>query len=191
MARAVIDLYDVEQRLDAGESVQAIAADLGVTPRTIRNRLHAAGRPLEKERRRQRQRTRLDDPTWLRDQYLEQLRNPSDIANELNVSTAEVVAALESFRIARPPVHPELTGPALAAAFAKGGSVKAIARAAGVDRVTVRREMRRHGIENPNVSPQRPAVLDDLEWLGQQYVTAGRSMQSIADEGQRRRGLVA
>ena len=38
MARAVIDLYDVEQRLDAGESVQAIAADLGVTPRTIRNR---------------------------------------------------------------------------------------------------------------------------------------------------------
>lgn len=38
------------QRLDAGDSMNAIEADLGVTSRTIRNHLHAAGRPLAKDR---------------------------------------------------------------------------------------------------------------------------------------------
>ena len=39
----VVDLEEVERRLDAGERVVTIAADLGVTTRTIRNHLHAAG----------------------------------------------------------------------------------------------------------------------------------------------------
>ena len=160
----VLDLDDVEQRLEAGDSMNVIAADLGVTPRTIRNRLQAADRPLERELRQQRQRDKLGEPAWLRGQFVEQLRSPSDIANELNVSTAEVVAALELFGIARPPVHPAPTGPALAAAFAKGGSVSAIARAAGVQRKTARTAMQRHGIENPHADRgRRPALLDDAD----------------------------
>jgi transposase-like protein len=165
----VLDLDEVERRLDAGDSPQAIASDLGVTNRTIRNHLHAAGRPLAKERHQQQQRNRLDDTFWLRDQYVAQVCNPSDVAIVLNVSTAEVVGAIKSFGIERPPVHPELTGPALRRAFADGATVSSITRTAEVDRATVRREM-------------QPARLDDVGWLRRQYATGGRSMQSIADE---------
>jgi GAF domain-containing protein len=78
----VLDLDDVERRLDAGDSPQAIASDLGVTDRTIRNHLHAAGRPLEKERRQQQQRDRLGEPVWLGDQYVEQSRSPSGMSRQ-------------------------------------------------------------------------------------------------------------
>ena len=42
---------------------------------------------------------RLEDPEWLRHQYVEQVLAPSSIAESLSVSTAEVVAALESFGV--------------------------------------------------------------------------------------------
>jgi hypothetical protein len=42
---ASFDLDEVERRFDAGDTVDAVAADLGVTARTIRNHLHVAGRP--------------------------------------------------------------------------------------------------------------------------------------------------
>jgi predicted transcriptional regulator len=181
--RSNVDLDEVALRLDAGESPQAIAADLGVSDRTIRNHLHAAGRPLATERDRIRKRGRLEDPGWLREQYVVLLRSPSSIAQEVHVSTAEVVDALESLGIQRRPVHPELTGPGLRVAFAEGETVSSIARTVGVDRATVRREMRRHGVENPQADRgHRPARLDDVDWLEREYVTAGRSMQSIADE---------
>ena len=115
----VLDLDEVELRLEAGEKMDAIAADLGVTPRTIRNRLHAADRPLATERRRLLlQQGRLVDPDWLREQYVEQAHSPSLIAEVLSMSTAQVVATLDLFGIERPPVYPELTGPALRSAFA-------------------------------------------------------------------------
>src|SRR5215204_2611384 len=40
---------DLHARVDAGASVRAIAAELGVTERTVRNRLHRAGIPLPSE----------------------------------------------------------------------------------------------------------------------------------------------
>lgn len=138
----VVDLDVVERRLDAGDTMIAIAADLDVTPRTIRNRLPAAGRPLAKDRHR-RQRGRVRDPAWLRHQYVELARSPSSIAESLSVSTDDVTAALESLGVERPPVRPELTGLALRSAFASSQTVASIARTAGVDRATVRREMRR------------------------------------------------
>jgi transposase-like protein len=84
-----------------------------------------------------------------------------------------------------------LTKEALTAAFASGGSVKAIARAAGVERSAVRREMRRHGVVNPQADRgQRPAVLDDGDWLRARYVDEGRSIQSIAAEAGAAHGTV-
>jgi transposase-like protein len=177
------EVSEVARRLDAGESVNAIADDLGVTARTLRNWLHAAGLPLASDRARDRRRAPLTDSVWLRGQYIDQQRRPSAIAKGLKVPTAEVHAALERFGIERPPDRPELTGEALRAAFAAGGTVSSIARAAGVERPMVRRHMRRHGIVNPHADRgRRPAQLDDAVWLRARYVHAGMSMQAIGSE---------
>ena len=45
------DTADLLQRVESGASVRTIAADLGVTERTVRNRLRRAGIPLPSERR--------------------------------------------------------------------------------------------------------------------------------------------
>ena len=50
----MMDVDEVARRLDAGERANAIAADLGGTPRTIRTWLHAAGLPLASTRSRER-----------------------------------------------------------------------------------------------------------------------------------------
>jgi transposase-like protein len=177
------DLDVVVTRLDAGDSAKTIAADLGVTDRTIRNWLHAADLPLASSRSLERRRRFLADRVWLREQYVEQERRPSAIAKVLKLPTAEVNAALERFGIERAPIHPELTAEALRAAFAAGGTVSSIARAAGVERATVRRHMRRHGVVNPHAERgRRPAQLDDAVWLRASYVDGGMSMKAIGDE---------
>lgn len=90
-----IDVDEVERRLDAGDTVRDIATDLGVTDRTIRNHLHAAGVPLATQRRHEQQRRKLTDTEWLREQFVAQGRSPSSIAAALNVPTNEVLAALD------------------------------------------------------------------------------------------------
>lgn len=177
------DVLEIERRLEAGDSVNAIAADLGVTARTIRNRLHAAGLPLASIRSLERRRRFSADPVWLRDQYLDQGRGPYAIAKSLGLPTAEVNAALERFGIERQPTHPELGGEALRAAFASGETVSSIARRVGIDRSGVRQRMRRHGIENPHADRgRRPALLDDPDWLRRRYVDDRRSMKAIGAE---------
>jgi transposase-like protein len=153
------DVGEVARRLDAGDSVNAIAADLGVTARTIRNRLHAAGLPLASTRSRQRRRSLLADPSWLRRQHVDEGLSAWAIGRELEVSTAEVRATLERFGIERPPVNPHLTADALRTAFADGATVTSIARTAGVDRATVRAALRRNGIENPLAGLNLPRFL--------------------------------
>ena len=142
------DIDVIVARLDAGERVKAIAADLGVTPRTIRDWLHAAGLPLASTRSRQRRRSLLADPSWLRRQYVDEGLSAWAIGKELEIPTAEVRATLERFGIERPPVNSHLTADALRTAFAGGATVTSIARTAAVDRATVRTALRRHGIEN-------------------------------------------
>lgn len=132
------DVDEVARRLDAGERVTAIAADLGVVPRTIRDWLHAAGLPLASTRSRQRRRSLLADPSWLRRQHVDEGLSAWAIGQELEVPTAEVRATLERFGIKRPPAHPQLTADALRTAFAGGETVTSIARIAVVDRATVR-----------------------------------------------------
>jgi transposase-like protein len=149
------DVSEVARRLDAGDSVNVIAADLGVADRTIRNWLHAAGLPLARSRSIERRRRFLADPVWLREQYVDQERTPFVIAKGLELPTAEVHGALEQLGIERPPTHPELTGETLRAAFAAGGTVSSIARAAGVERAMVRRHKRRHGVVNPHADRGR------------------------------------
>jgi predicted transcriptional regulator len=177
------DVGEVVRRLDAGDTVKAIAAELGVTERTIRNRLHAAGLPLASDRGRDRRRALLADPVWLRERYVAENEPTWSIANRLGVETTAVSDALDRFGIARPPSRPELSGDALRAAFCAGESVKSIARAVGVDRATVRREMRRHGVVNPLAGRgRRPAELDDPDWLRGRYTTRRMTIQAIADE---------
>ena len=175
------ELDAITARLDAGESVAAVAADAGVTERTIRNRLHRAGLPLASSRSRDRRRARLDDAAWLSDQHLAQSQNASTIARRLGVSTVEVRAALDRFDIPLPPVRPELTAEALRAAFAAGETVSSIARRVGIDRSGVRQRMRRHEITNPHYRPvERPALLDDADWLRSRYVTDAVTIKQIA-----------
>jgi IS30 family transposase len=101
----------------------------------------------------------------------------------LEIPIAEVRAALETLGIERPPVNPHLTADALRTAFADGATVTSIARTAGVDRLTVRRALRRHGIENPRSnSNRRPAELADAEWVRGRYVVDRMSIRAIADE---------
>jgi transposase-like protein len=177
------DVAQVERRLDAGESVNAIAADLGVTDRTVRNWLHAAGLPLASTRSRQRRRSLLADPSWLRRQHIDEGLSAWAIGKELQVPTVEVRATLEGFGIERPPVNPHLTADALRTAFADGATGKSIARTAGVDPSTVRAALRRHGIENPHAEHyRRPAELDDVEWVRARYFGDRMSIRAIADE---------
>ena len=177
------DVGDIARRLDAGEKVIDVAADLGVTPHTIRDWLHAAGLPLASTRSRQRRRSLLADPSWLRRQHVDEGLSAWAIGKELEVSTAEVRATLDRFDIKRPPARPELTADALRSAFAGGATVTSIARTAGVDRATVRKALQRHGIENPHVDRyRRKAELDDPEWVRARYIGARLSIHAIADE---------
>jgi DNA-binding CsgD family transcriptional regulator len=101
--KASFDLDEVERRFDAGDTVDAVAADLGVTPRTIRNHLHAAGRPLLLQRRgrginpygpdRFRPEA-LDDPLWLQTRYVAEEMSVAELARELGVAHGTVHSAL-------------------------------------------------------------------------------------------------
>ena len=101
------DVDEVARRLDAGERANAIAADLGVTPRTIRTWLHAAGLPLASTRSRERRLALLADSVWLRQQYVDEGLSAWAIGKELEVPTAEVRATLARFGIERPPTRPD------------------------------------------------------------------------------------
>ena len=178
-----VDIDEIVRRVDAGESLTTIAADVGVTARTLRNRLHTAGVVLPQERQRLRRRQRLQDSRWLHDQYVNAALAPHAIAKKLGVSTAEVSAALERFGIEREPDGDDpLSRESLIEAFGDGGSVKSIARTVGVDRTTVRRAMRKHGVTNPRPTRLRPPILDDPAWLRRRYETEGCSIRSIATE---------
>jgi transposase-like protein len=101
--KASFDLDEVERRFDAGDTVDAVAADLGVTPRTIRNHLHAAGRPLLLQRRGRGinpygpdrfRPAALDDPLWLQTRYVAEEMSVAELARELGVAHGTVHSAL-------------------------------------------------------------------------------------------------
>ena len=188
--RASFDLDTVEKRLDEGDTVEEIAAVLEVTARTVRNRLHAEGRPLQRQRRRDELQALLVDSVWLHEQIVENSRTLRNVARELRVSTEEIRAALESFgidhplpRSKQPPKQPELGRDALQAAFDAGETVTSIARSAGLDRSGVRRAMRRQGVVNPRANDHvRPAVLDSQAWLHDRYIGGQATIDGLADE---------
>jgi predicted transcriptional regulator len=101
--KASFDLDEVERRFDAGDTVNAVAADLGVSSRTIRDHLHAAGRPLLLQRRgrvvnpygpgRVRPEV-LDDPVWLQTRYVAEQMSVAELARELGVAHGTVSSAL-------------------------------------------------------------------------------------------------
>ena len=96
--KASFDLDEVEKRFDAGDTVDAVAADLGVRPRTIRNHLHAAGRPLLRQRQGRVVNPHgpegLDDPTWLNNRYVVEEMSVAGLARELDVADGTVHSAL-------------------------------------------------------------------------------------------------
>jgi transposase-like protein len=188
--KASIDSDAVERRLKAGDTVEAIAADLGVTARTVRNHLNADGRPLQLQRRRKELQTLLLDPVWLHEQVVTNSRTVSIIARELRVPTEEVRSALESFGIdhprrrdEQPPRQPELRRDALQASFDSGETVSSIARRAGVDRSGVRRAMRRQSVVNRHANDHtRPGVLDNPTWLHNRYIVEKATIVGLAAE---------
>lgn len=142
-------LDDIEARVAAGETITTIAAELGLSDRTMRAWFASAGRPSPvlggKHGRR---RALINDRQFLQQRYVVERVPPGRIAAEVLATTGEVHAALDRFGLERPHPNPLLRPEALREAFTAGGSVKSIAKAAGIDRTAVRRAMRRAGISN-------------------------------------------
>ena len=182
---APMGIDKIEQCLDDGASLGAVAAAAGVSTRTIRNWLLANGRASIAERRVARHaeiRLRLlSDEVWLRTQHLELGRAAGQIARDAQASTSEVHAAFARFDIARVPKHPGLTPEALRDAFAAGETVSSIARSVGIDRSGIRQRMRRFDIRNPHHRPMdRPEQLDDAAWLRQQFSVDALTIREVA-----------
>lgn len=145
-------LDNIESRIIGGEATKAVAWDLGVTPRTIRNWFAADGRRTPRGQARERTRAQRTDADQLRHRFVVQSQSVEEIASAIGATPADVRGALVEFGIARPHPNPQFRPEALRAAFASGESVKSIARTAGVD------------------------------WLCQRFVVDGCSIGTIADE---------
>jgi DNA-binding CsgD family transcriptional regulator len=161
--KASFDLDEVERRFDAGDTVDAVAADLGVTPRTIRNHLHAAGRPLLLQRRgrginpygpdRFRPEA-LDDPLWLQTRYVAEEMSVAELARELGVAHGTVHSAL-----IRHNIEPRKRLGSLD--IVRRRSLKNIGTEIGVDSRTVGRAVIRDGLTrdrtrgSPRTQPPR------------------------------------
>ena len=187
--KASFDLDEVERRFDAGDTVDAVAADLGVTPRTIRNHLHAAGRPLLQQRRGGVINPHgpdwvrpevLDDPDWLHNRYVVEVMSVAELARELGVAHGTVHSALirhdieprkrlGSLDIDSDWLHDQYV--------VRRHSLKGIASDAGVGISSIRRAAKRDGLTR-----ERLRTEIDSAWLHEQYIVRRRSLNEIGSE---------
>jgi transposase/transposase-like protein len=173
-------IEELDRRVDDGESLVDIATDFGVTTRTLRNWLRDHGLASVQQRLQAQRSALMNDAQELHRRYVIEGQPLSVIAKTAHLSTREVRAVLDGFDIRREAPEPVLSAAMLCDAFAQGASVKSIARTTGYDRAAVRHAMRKYGIVNVRVAPQRPALLDDASWLRARYVDDGATFAEIA-----------
>ena len=124
------------------------------------------------------------DPAWLRDRYLVDRLTCAQIAELLDDGTTarQVEAAL--YRAGITPARSRrvpavLDDPGALAELLDGSSVVEVARELDVAAVTVRRRLQRFGIAEP---ARRSPLVEDRDWLAEQYVTLRRTAREIAAE---------
>ncbi len=173
----------LEQLFAGGISVSEIASMAGCTPRTVRNRANAAGIGLPRSRLLQRRQDRLADRAWLTEAVAEG-KTPSEIARRCEVSTHDVVAALQRADIVvakvrrRPPQLADRDW--LSARLGDGVPLVAIAAQIGCHESTLRRAVRDHGLSRP--TRRRYPQLGDRDWLTTRYVERRDPVDQIAAE---------
>ena len=151
------DAADLRQRTAAGASVRTIAAELGVTERTVRNRLSRAGIPLPRAARD----ARIDVEALLAEY---RAGTPvSHLAKRYGVSSAWITRRVAEHGVQRDaPLNrklPPLRYTQLAdrrwlfEQMADGRSVYAIARQLQTGARTVRDALRRHGLTCRQLTP--------------------------------------
>lgn len=151
----------VRDRLDAGEGLLEIAADLGRSSGVLRRVLRTAGLPVPPWRPPR----PLLDPAVLRAWYLEQGLSINAIASRSGSCRGTVTAALRAAGIPlrgryerpAPPGRPVIGGDELTDLYLRRGlTARQIAAELGCEPSAVRAELQRHGITRPPGS----AVLD-------------------------------
>lgn len=136
----------------------------------------------------------LQDPDWLREQYVENERSTVEIAEEFDVTAAAVSYRLRKFDIetrsisdANISVPDELQDPDWLRDqyWNKGHNTIDIGEKLDVPQQTVWKWMEKHGLERRSLGPISEgdtAQLKDSEWLREQYWKYGRSTIDIAEE---------
>jgi predicted transcriptional regulator len=169
---------------EEGWSAAEVADVYGCTARTVRNVAHRHGVVLPRTQRAVRRAELLGDSAWLR-AALAAGRSPTELARELGGAAFEVTAALSaaglSYVAPRHQRFAQLHEPGwLQARVDAGATVAAIAAEAGCGRSTVQRAARAMRVVRPRW-PKYPQLADG-RWLRARYVTARRSIASIAAE---------
>ena len=89
-----------------GRSAPNIASELGVTRSSVTNALkrfeifmRSTAESNHLSRISSDARAKLDNPAWLKDEYLNKMRNSNDIASECNVSGHTITAKLRAYKI--------------------------------------------------------------------------------------------
>ena len=166
----LVDAVGVRVRLDGGEDLLAIAADLGRSPGVLRRALRGAGLPVPPWR----PPLPVLDPAVLRDCYIGQRMSISQIATRLGYSRGTVAVALRSAGIPRrgrderPPAvdRPVIGAEQLRNLYLRRGlTARQVADELACEPAAVRAALKRHGITRPPVSTVLEVDRDTLTRL--------------------------
>lgn len=121
----------------------------------------------------------LNDPDWLRGQYLEAGRTLDDLANDIGCHDSTVGLHLNRHGIRK---HHDIDETWLRREYVKNErTAKDVAAELGCAPMVVSRALRRFGIPTGRRPPYRIEKLHDLEWLRKQ-IAAGRTHRDIAED---------
>lgn len=178
---SVVDAVQVRRRLDAGETLLEIAADVGRSAGVLRRALRAEGLPVPPWRPPR----AVLDPVVLRDMYLGQLLSIGEIAARVGYSCSAVAAALRAAGIPRRGQRaqrswtgrPVITEAQLAELYVRRAlTARQVATELGCDLPAVAAALKRHVITRP----VHAECLDvDRETLTRLYVTERLSDKAI------------
>ncbi|RJX47522.1 helix-turn-helix domain-containing protein [Halonotius pteroides] len=187
-----------EQYLEREKTLSEIAESTGVTTATVSNwmKRHDIETQSPTEWMTDGDVELLKDEEWLREQYLEQEKPPSEIADELNLSPGTVRNWVERYGInARSQSESQADGDInqledgewLREQYCEQEKSQAeIADELNLSQVTVGRFMQMHEIEARALAEERAdgnlEPLKDEEWLRDQYCEQQKSIRKIADE---------
>lgn len=157
------DVDDLRQRIEAGTTVAELAAERGITPRSVRLALRRLGVPLPSDVRRRRVNWAQVERDWRDNMTVSAIAHKYGITeNQVRYGVRQVAGS--SARRAQPRYARLRDASWLRVQLAVGRSQADIARQLGADPTTVCEAIARHGIKPPprgTTPPQRIAALAD------------------------------